>query len=163
MGVSIWWASGNFFTQECGGGDQAQHIDDAVSDDNGQDLSGYDFGADGFSASTAASQPHSHQFINQHHFNNSGNGNGHHQQPQLQNQYQHHQYQQQPSYQQHHNLMGTSGTSITNSSSSGGGLRNAGSLRGGNVGSGVDWMRKLAFRYRRVKELYNQYRNSVGG
>uniref|UniRef100_A0A8C3YFG9 Eyes absent homolog n=1 Tax=Catagonus wagneri TaxID=51154 RepID=A0A8C3YFG9_9CETA len=31
------------------------------------------------------------------------------------------------------------------------------------VRGGVDWMRKLAFRYRRVKELYNTYRNNVGG
>lgn len=28
---------------------------------------------------------------------------------------------------------------------------------------GVDWMKKLAFRYRRIKELYNSYRNNVGG
>lgn len=28
---------------------------------------------------------------------------------------------------------------------------------------GVDWMRKLAFRYRRIKEMYNSYRNNVGG
>lgn len=28
---------------------------------------------------------------------------------------------------------------------------------------GVDWMRKLAFRYRRVKEMYNTYKNNVGG
>lgn len=27
----------------------------------------------------------------------------------------------------------------------------------------MDWMRKLAFRYRRVKELYNTYKNNVGG
>lgn len=31
------------------------------------------------------------------------------------------------------------------------------------VRGGVDWMRKLAFRYRRIKELYNTYRNNVGG
>lgn len=31
------------------------------------------------------------------------------------------------------------------------------------VRGGVDWMRKLAFRYRRVKELFNSYRNNVGG
>ncbi|XP_060095705.1 eyes absent homolog 4 isoform X10 [Heteronotia binoei] len=31
------------------------------------------------------------------------------------------------------------------------------------VRGGVDWMRKLAFRYRRVKELYNTYKNNVGG
>ena len=31
------------------------------------------------------------------------------------------------------------------------------------VRGGVDWMRKLAFRYRRIKELYTTYRNSVAG
>ncbi|XP_075410636.1 protein phosphatase EYA4 isoform X5 [Tenrec ecaudatus] len=31
------------------------------------------------------------------------------------------------------------------------------------VRGGVDWMRKLAFRYRRVKELYNTYKNNAGG
>ncbi|XP_077568334.1 protein phosphatase EYA4 isoform X2 [Stigmatopora nigra] len=31
------------------------------------------------------------------------------------------------------------------------------------VRGGVDWMRKLAFRYRRVKELYATYKNNVGG
>lgn len=31
------------------------------------------------------------------------------------------------------------------------------------VRGGVDWMRKLAFRYRRIKEIYNQYRNGVEG
>lgn len=34
---------------------------------------------------------------------------------------------------------------------------------GGGVRGGVDWMRKLAFRYRKVKDIYNNYRNSVGG
>lgn len=29
------------------------------------------------------------------------------------------------------------------------------------VRGGVEWMRKLAFRYRRIKEIYNTYRNSV--
>lgn len=28
---------------------------------------------------------------------------------------------------------------------------------------GVDWMRKLAYRYRRIKELYNTYCSNVGG
>lgn len=27
------------------------------------------------------------------------------------------------------------------------------------VRGGVDWMRKLAFRYRKIKETYNNYRN----
>ncbi|KAI8432859.1 hypothetical protein MSG28_013788 [Choristoneura fumiferana] len=31
------------------------------------------------------------------------------------------------------------------------------------VRGGVDWMRKLAFRYRKIKDTYNNYRNSVGG
>ena len=31
------------------------------------------------------------------------------------------------------------------------------------VRGGVDWMRKLAFRYRRIKEIYTSYRNNVGG
>ncbi|CAO1384363.1 unnamed protein product [Diamesa serratosioi] len=31
------------------------------------------------------------------------------------------------------------------------------------VRGGVDWMRKLAFRYRKIKELYNNYQNNVGG
>lgn len=31
------------------------------------------------------------------------------------------------------------------------------------VRGGVDWMRKLAFRYRRIKELYMAYRNNIGG
>ncbi|KAJ8401455.1 hypothetical protein AAFF_G00383740 [Aldrovandia affinis] len=69
------------------------HIDDVSSDDNGQDLSVYSFGTDGFlSASTGA------------------------------------------------------------------GLSLASGVRGG-----VDWMRKLAFRYRRVKEVYTTYNNNMGG
>lgn len=28
---------------------------------------------------------------------------------------------------------------------------------------GVDWMRKLAFRYRRIKEVYSLHRNNVSG
>ena len=40
----------------------------------------------------------------------------------------------------------------------------AGSLcLGSGVHGGVDWMRKLAFRYRRVKEIYSTYKNNVGG
>jgi len=31
------------------------------------------------------------------------------------------------------------------------------------VRGGVDWMRKLAFRYRRIKDIYTTYRNNVGG
>ncbi|XP_052775142.1 eyes absent homolog 1-like isoform X4 [Mya arenaria] len=69
------------------------HIDDVSSDDNGQDLSSYNFVADGFR-------------------NNQGAPN----------------------------------------------LCLATGVRGG-----VDWMRKLAFRYRRIKEMYNTYKNNVGG
>lgn len=72
--------------QEC---DQV-HIDDVSSDDNGQDLTNYNFSTDGFQ-STA-----------------TGGGN----------------------------------------------LCLATGVRGG-----VDWMRKLAFRYRKIKETYNNYRN----
>jgi eyes absent family protein 1/eyes absent family protein 4 len=79
---------GNLF-QDC---DQV-HIDDVASDDNGQDLSSYNFGSDGFHAAAI-------------------NGN----------------------------------------------LCLATGVRGG-----VDWMRKLAFRYRKIKDMYNNYRNSVGG
>lgn len=66
------------------------HIDDISSDDNGQDLSNYNFGTDGFRATS-------------------------------------------------------------------GGVCVAGGVRGG-----VDWMRKLAFRYRRIKEIYERYANNVG-
>ena len=31
------------------------------------------------------------------------------------------------------------------------------------VRGGVDWMRKLAFRYRKIKEIYTAYRSNVGG
>uniref|UniRef100_A0A4W3JQI4 Eyes absent homolog n=1 Tax=Callorhinchus milii TaxID=7868 RepID=A0A4W3JQI4_CALMI len=34
---------------------------------------------------------------------------------------------------------------------------------GGGVQGGVDWMRKLAFRYRRVKEMYNSHSSNIGG
>ncbi|RUS83181.1 hypothetical protein EGW08_009038 [Elysia chlorotica] len=69
------------------------HIDDVSSDDNGQDLSNYNFATDGFHAAA----------------NNA-------------------------------NLCLATG-----------------------VRGGVDWMRKLAFRYRRMKEIYNSYRSNVGG
>uniref|UniRef100_A0A8C6UAD7 Eyes absent homolog n=1 Tax=Neogobius melanostomus TaxID=47308 RepID=A0A8C6UAD7_9GOBI len=69
------------------------HIDDVSSDDNGQDLSTYNFSADGFQAAATSA-----------------------------------------------NLCLATG-----------------------VRGGVDWMRKLAFRYRRVKEIYTTYKNNVGG
>jgi eyes absent family protein 1 len=47
----------------------------------------------------------------------------------------------------------TSGTNGPNS--------NTMSLSSGGVRGGVEWMRKLAFRYRRIKDIYNTYRNSV--
>ncbi|XP_056154895.1 eyes absent homolog 3 [Lampris incognitus] len=69
------------------------HVEDVASDDNGQDLSNYNFLADGF-----------------------------------------------------------------NGPSSGGA---AGTTTG--VQGGVEWMRKLAFRYRRLKDIYNGYKGNVGG
>ncbi|XP_039595180.1 eyes absent homolog 3 isoform X3 [Polypterus senegalus] len=68
------------------------HIEDVASDDNGQDLSNYNFSADSF----------------------SGSGSG-----------------------------------SCNSST-------------GGVQGGVEWMRKLAFRYRRLKEIYNAYKSNAG-
>ncbi|KAG8195928.1 hypothetical protein JTE90_001162 [Oedothorax gibbosus] len=85
-------ADTHFFFNDLEECDQV-HIDDVSSDDNGQDLTNYNFQADGFHAAA------------------------------------------------------------TNAS-----LCLATGVRGG-----VDWMRKLAFRYRRIKEVYNQYRNNVGG
>ena len=47
-----------------------------------------------------------------------------------------------------------------------------GNVSAGNIGipsggttrrSGIDWMRKLAFRYRRIREAYTMYKNSVEG
>ncbi|XP_043278582.1 eyes absent homolog 4 isoform X3 [Venturia canescens] len=69
------------------------HIEDVASDDNGQDLSSYNFGADGFQCASA----------------------------------------------------------------------NNGICLASGVRGGVDWMRKLAFRYRKIKEIYCNYRNNVGG
>ncbi|XP_032083322.1 eyes absent homolog 3 isoform X2 [Thamnophis elegans] len=66
------------------------HVEDVVSDDNGQDLSNYNFSTDGFSGS-------------------GSNAN--------------------------HGSTGVQG--------------------------GVDWMRKLAFRYRKVREVYDKYKNNV--
>ncbi|XP_061453650.1 eyes absent homolog 3 isoform X3 [Rhineura floridana] len=66
------------------------HVEDVASDDNGQDLSTYNFSSDGFSG--------------------SGNNANH----------------------------GSAG-----------------------VQGGVDWMRKLAFRYRKVREVYDKYKSNV--
>ncbi|PSN54252.1 Eyes absent 1 [Blattella germanica] len=85
-------ADTHFFFNDVEDCDQV-HIDDVASDDNGQDLTSYNFGSDGFHAAAS-------------------NGN----------------------------------------------LCLATGVRGG-----VDWMRKLAFRYRKIKDMYNNYRNSVGG
>ncbi|XP_018011929.1 eyes absent homolog 2 [Hyalella azteca] len=68
------------------------HIDDVASDDNGQDLSTYNFATDGFASANSA----------------------------------------------------------------------AGIGLNTGVRGGVDWMRKLAFRYRKIKEIYNAYRNNPG-
>lgn len=84
-------ADAHFFFNDLEECDQV-HIDDVASDDNGQDLSNYNFQNDGFHAAA------------------------------------------------------------TNAS-----LCLATGVRGG-----VDWMRKLAFRYRRIKEIYNQHRNNAG-
>ncbi|XP_010871430.1 eyes absent homolog 3 isoform X3 [Esox lucius] len=69
------------------------HVEDVASDDNGQDLSTYNFLGDGFNGP------------------------------------------------------------------SGGGVPGATT----GVQGGVEWMRKLAFRYRRLKEIYNGYKGNVGG
>ncbi|XP_060948949.1 eyes absent homolog 3 [Limanda limanda] len=69
------------------------HVEDVASDDNGQDLSNYNFLADGFNGPSGG---------------------------------------------------GATGTTA-------------------GVQGGVEWMRKLAFRYRRLKEIYNSYKASVGG
>ncbi|CAG9131492.1 unnamed protein product [Plutella xylostella] len=70
-----------------------EHIDAVAADDNGQDLSAYNFASDGFHAGAAPST----------------------------------------------------------------------GLCAPGVRGGVDWMRKLAFRYRKIKDTYNNHRNSVGG
>ncbi|XP_042295596.1 eyes absent homolog 3 isoform X3 [Sceloporus undulatus] len=66
------------------------HVEDVASDDNGQDLSNYNFSTDGFSGSGS----------------NANHGSA-------------------------------------------------------GVQGGVDWMRKLAFRYRKVREVYNKYKTNV--
>lgn len=71
------------------------HVEDVASDDNGQELSNYNFLADGFNGPSGG---------------------------------------------------GASGTAAAT-----------------GVQGGVEWMRKLAFRYRRLKEIYNSYKGNVGG
>ncbi|XP_075868366.1 protein phosphatase EYA3 isoform X1 [Nelusetta ayraudi] len=71
------------------------HVEDVASDDNGQELSNYNFLADGFNGPSGG---------------------------------------------------GASGTAAAT-----------------GVQGGVEWMRKLAFRYRRLKEIYNGYKGNVGG
>uniref|UniRef100_A0A336KEX3 Eyes absent homolog n=1 Tax=Culicoides sonorensis TaxID=179676 RepID=A0A336KEX3_CULSO len=88
-------ADTNFFFNDVEDCDQV-HIDDVSSDDNGQDLSTYNFTTDGFSTGHTQGAPP--------------------------------------------NLCLPNG-----------------------VRGGVDWMRKLAFRYRKIKDTYNSYRNNVGG
>ncbi|XP_037873940.1 eyes absent homolog 2 [Bombyx mori] len=84
-------ADTHFFFNDVEDCDQ-EHIDAVSADDNGQDLSAYNFTTDGFHAGAAG-----------------------------------------------------------------------GALCAPGVRGGVDWMRKLAFRYRKIKDTYNNYRNSVGG
>ncbi|KAK1805359.1 hypothetical protein P4O66_019193 [Electrophorus voltai] len=69
------------------------HVEDVASDDNGQDLSNYNFSSDGFSGTGGAGGP---------------------------------------------------GSTTT------------------GVQGGVEWMRKLAFRYRRLREIYISYKMNVG-
>ncbi|XP_061934328.1 eyes absent homolog 4 isoform X1 [Apis cerana] len=85
-------ADTHFFFNDVEDCDQV-HIDDVSSDDNGQDLSSYNFANDGFQCAST----------------------------------------------------------------------NNGICLASGVRGGVDWMRKLAFRYRKIKEIYNNYRNNVGG
>ncbi|KAL7644359.1 UNVERIFIED_CONTAM: hypothetical protein RMT77_005186 [Armadillidium vulgare] len=85
-------ADSHFFFNDLEECDQV-HIDDVSSDDNGQDLSNYNFTTDGFSSANT----------------------------------------------------------------------NPSMCLGTGVRGGVDWMRKLAFRYRKIKEIYNAYRNNAGG
>ena len=40
--------------------------------------------------------------------------------------------------------------------------KNITNLISAGMRGGVDWMRKLAFRFRKIKENYNIYRNNVG-
>ncbi|KAH8377717.1 hypothetical protein KR093_006760 [Drosophila rubida] len=87
-------ADTHFFFNEIEECDQV-HIDDVSSDDNGQDLSTYNFATDGFHTGTPPGAPP--------------------------------------------NLCLPTG-----------------------VRGGVDWMRKLAFRYRKIKDIYNTYRGNVG-
>ncbi|XP_030076130.1 protein phosphatase EYA3 isoform X3 [Microcaecilia unicolor] len=49
----------------------------------------------------------------------------------------------------------------TDGFSGSGGSGSHGSMAG--VQGGVDWMRKLAFRYRKVREIYDKYKSNVGG
>ena len=55
----------------------------------------------------------------------------------------------------------TDGFHVTNTTGGGGGAGAGGVSLASGVRGGVEWMRKLAFRYRRVKEIYNTYRNNV--
>lgn len=84
-------ADTHFFFNDIEECDQ-EHIDAVAADDNGQDLTAYNFATDGFHANAAP---------------NTG-------------------------------------------------------LCAPGVRGGVDWMRKLAFRYRKIKDTYNSYRNNVG-
>ncbi len=41
------------------------------------------------------------------------------------------------------------------------GFHSSSSSMNNTVRGGVDWMRKLAFRYRRIKDIYNNYRMDI--
>lgn len=84
-------ADNHFFFNDIENCDQV-HIDDVSSDDNGQELTNYNFGTDGFHANATPGVPN--------------------------------------------NMCLPTG-----------------------VRGGVDWMRKLAFRYRKIKDIYNTYKN----
>jgi len=86
-------ADSNFFFNDLEECDQV-HIEDVASDDNGQDLTSYNFHTDGFRTNATSTEVY---------------------------------------------------------------------LATGGMRGGVDWMRKLAFRFRKIKENYNTYRNNVGG
>ncbi|XP_074411900.1 protein phosphatase EYA3 isoform X1 [Zonotrichia albicollis] len=55
------------------------------------------------------------------------------------------------------------GQDLSNYNFSTDGFSGSGSNANHSSSVGVDWMRKLAFRYRRVREIYNKYRTNVGG
>ncbi|CAG0912642.1 unnamed protein product [Notodromas monacha] len=55
------------------------------------------------------------------------------------------------------------GQDLTNYDFSSDGFRSGNQCLATGVRGGVDWNRKLAFRYRKIKEAYSAFRNNVGG